>query len=167
MRKMTEENIKEAFAGESQAHIKYLAFAKKAEREGKPNVARLFQAAAFAEQVHADEHLRVLSGVASTEANLRTARAGEEFEAEEMYPAYMAVAQLQCEEKAQQSIHHAIEAEKLHRQLYDDAIAAVEAGDDFTGEQLVVCSMCGYTATGEAPERCPVCTAPKKYFSAF
>jgi rubrerythrin len=167
MRKMTEKNMQEAFAGESQAHIKYLAFAKKAEKEGKPNVARLFLAAAFAEEVHAKEHLRVLSGVGDTEENLKSARAGEEFEAEEMYPAYMAVAELQGEEKAQQAIHHAIEAEKLHRQLYDDALSAVQSGGDFTDEQLVVCSVCGYTATGEAPEHCPVCGAPKRLFKSF
>ena len=167
MKKMTEENIKASFAGESQAHVKYLSFADKAEKEGKPNVARLFSAAAFSEQVHAREHLRVLAGIGTTPENLVVAWAGEDFEVKEMYPAYLAVAELQEEEKAQQSIQHALEAEKTHRALYDEAKAVVAAGGDLGDDEIHVCSQCGYTGTGEAPERCPVCKAPKKYFRSF
>lgn len=167
MKKMTEENIKASFAGESQAHVKYIGFADKAEKEGKPNVARLFRAASFSEQVHALVHLRVMGGVGATEENLVTARGGEDFEVTEMYPAYIAVAELQGEEKAQQSMQHALEAEKTHRALYDKAKAVVEAGGDLGEDEMHVCSQCGYTGTGEAPERCPVCKAPKKYFRSF
>lgn len=167
MRKMTEDNLLASFAGESQAHVKYLAFAEKAEKEEKPNVARLFKAASFAEQVHANDHLKALKGVHDTAENLREARDGENFEVEEMYPAYLAVAELQEEKRAQNAIRHALEAEKLHRDLYDVAIEAVEGDGDMSDEQLVVCSQCGYTATGEAPDICPICSAPKKYFVSF
>ena len=167
MRKMTEENMKAAFAGESQAHIKYLAFADKADKEDRPNVARLFRAASFAEQVHALAHLRVLAGVGATADNLEAARGGEEFEIEEMYPAYLAVAELQEEKKAQVSIRHALEAEKRHLALYTEAKAAVAAGADLDADQIHVCGRCGYTGAGEAPERCPVCNAPQEQFQVF
>ncbi len=112
MKKMTEENVKASFAGESQAHVRYIGFVDKAEKEGKLNVARLFRAVAFSEQVHAREHLRVLAGVGTTSENIGAARAGEDFEVEEMYPAYLAVAELQQELKAQQSIERALDGGK-------------------------------------------------------
>jgi len=167
VRKVTRENLQASFAGESQAHVKYLSFADKAEKEGKPNVARLFAAAAFSEQVHAREHLRVLAGIGNTLENLQEAWAGENFEVEEMYPAYLAVAELQGEKQAQRTIQRALEAEKTHRALYEAAKAAVEAGEDLGEEQIHVCSQCGYTGTGEAPDRCPICGAPKEYFRSF
>jgi rubrerythrin len=167
MRKMTEENIQASFAGESQAHMKYLAFAEKAEKEDKPNVARLFRAAAFAEQIHAHDHLKVLKAVNDTAENLKEAQAGEDFEVTEMYPAYLAVAELEEEKRAQNAIRHAMEAEAYHRDLYGEALDAVASGGDFTDDKIVVCNQCGYVQTGEAPDRCPVCTAPKKYFEDF
>jgi len=167
MHQMTQENTKAAFAGESQAHMKYLNFAEKAAQEGKENVARLFRAASFAEQVHATGHLKVLEGIGSTSENLATAMAGENFEVEEMYPAYIAVAEKQGEDKAQKSFQYAIEAEKVHFDLYQKSKQAVDAGEDVALGDLWVCPYCGYTMEGEAPDRCPVCRALKKNFVKF
>lgn len=167
MRKMTEANVKDAFAGESQAHMKYAAFAKRAEEEGKPNISRLFQATSYSEKVHATQHLRVLEGVGETAQNLQEAIEGEGFEIAEMYPAYIAVAMEQDESEAQQSLNAALQAEKVHHTLYEKAQAAVGIGKDLDLEDLWVCSECGYTMVGEAPDRCPICTAPKKYFVSF
>jgi len=128
MHKMTEENLKAAFAGESQAHMRYLIFAEVAEREGKPNIARLFRAIAYAEQVHAQNHLWELSGIQDTPRNLAEAIAGEIFEVEEMYPAYDAVAELQGEKGAKRSIHYALEAEKIHARMYEKAKEAAAKG---------------------------------------
>jgi rubrerythrin len=167
MRKMTEENVKASFAGESQAHIKYLNFAEKAEGEGNANVGRLFRAASFAEQVHAGRHLAVLEGVGSSSENLAEAAAGEAFEVEEMYPAYIAVADEQAEDDALESFNHAMKAEAQHRDLYARAKTAVDGGSDVEFGDIQVCSGCGYTAEGEAPEKCPVCGAPRDAFVKF
>ncbi len=167
MRKMTEENLKGAFAGESQAHMKYLIFADKAEEEGRPNVARLFRAIAYAEQVHAANHLNVLGLMGSTSANLQVAIDGENFEVEEMYPAYRAVAELQGERRAIQSMNFALEAEKIHAGMYQKAKQAVDGGSDIKLGDVFICSVCGYTVEGEAPERCPVCGAVKNKFKKF
>ena len=167
MKKMTEKNLKDAFAGESQAHIKYLIFAKKAEEEGKPNVARLFRAIAFAEQVHAANHFKTLGDFGETAENLQAAIDGENFEVEEMYPAYDAVAKLQDEKGAIRSVHYAIEAEKIHSAMYIEARQAVKEGKDFDVGDVFICPVCGYTAEGNAPESCPVCGVPKKKFIKF
>jgi len=167
MRKMTEENLKAAFAGESQAHIRYLTFAEVAEREGKPNIARLFRAIAYAEQVHATNHLRELAGVKSAPENLAEAIAGETFEVEEMYPAYLAVAELQGEAGARRAIHYALEAEKIHARMYEKAKEAAEKGQDIELKTVYICPVCGYTVEGEAPEYCPVCGAPREKFKSF
>lgn len=167
MRKMTEENLKAAFAGESQAHVKYAAFADRAEREGLTNVARLFRAASFAEQVHATKHLMALQGIGGTADNLAAAIAGETFEVEEMYPAYNAVAELQGEPAALKSMQRALEAEKVHAALYAKAREAAASGRDAEIGTVVVCQACGYTAEGEAPDRCPLCGAPRERFSKF
>lgn len=167
MKKMTEQFLKDAFAGESQAHMKYLNFADKADEEGKANVARLFRAASYSEQVHASGHLEVLSGLGDTATNLAAAMGGEGFEIDEMYPAYLAVAEEQGEEEAKVSFHNAYEAEKVHHEWYGKAKAAVEGGGDLEVGTIWVCSACGYTMVGEAPNRCPVCTAPKKFFEEF
>lgn len=167
MRKMTEQNLKDAFAGESQAGMKYLAFAKKAEEEGKTNIARLFTAISFAEQVHAHNHLRVLEGVGNTEENLQAAIDGENFEVEEMYPAYDAVAKLQDEKGAIRSVHFAIEAEKIHAAMYAEAKEAAKLGKDAEIGELYICPVCGYTAEGEAPDNCPVCNIKKERFVKF
>ncbi|HOB51140.1 MAG TPA: rubrerythrin family protein [Acidobacteriota bacterium] len=168
MKKMTEENLKAAFAGESQAHMKYLAFSRKAEAEGKPNVARLFAAASYAEQVHATAHLRVLKGVGGTADNLGAAMAGEAFEVEEMYPAYIAAADAQEEKAAKTAFHRAMDAEVVHHQLYSRAKQAVEAGRDAEIGPVWVCEACGHTVEGtEPPDQCPLCQARKDKYVRF
>ena len=167
MAKMTEDNLRSAFAGESQAHMRYLAFAARAEREQKPNVSRLFRAIAYAEEVHATNHLRTLGGIQSTSDNLKAAIDGENFEVEEMYPAYLAVARLQGQDQAQRSMNYAFEAEKIHSQLYSEAKGTVDAGRDLALEKIFVCSVCGHVALGEAPERCPICNARKESYRGF
>jgi rubrerythrin len=167
MKEMTKENLKEAFAGESQAHMKYLAFSARAERDGKPNIARLFQAIAHAEQVHAINHLKELGGVGDTAANLEAAIAGESFEVDEMYAAYLEVAELQGEQGAKRSMVYAIEAEKIHADMYADAKKAAEAGEDIEIGQVYICPVCGFTHIGAPPDRCPVCKAKKELFKAF
>jgi rubrerythrin len=167
MRKMTEENLKASLAGESQAHIKYLAFSAKADKEGKPNIGRLFQAISYAEQVHATNHLRELGGIGDTVANLTAAIGGEIFEVEEMYAAYLEVADAQGEKGAQRSMTYAIEAEKIHANLYSDAKKDAEAGKDAEIGKIYVCPVCGFTHIGEPPDRCPVCNTKKDVFKAF
>jgi len=166
MKKMTEQNLKEAFAGESQAHMKYLAFAQKAEAEGKSNIAKLFRATAFAEQVHAINHLRVLGEIGTTEENLQSGVEGEDFEVEEMYPAYDAVAKLQQEKGAIRTIHYAIEAEKIHSSFYSKAKQKIKENKDIDLENIYICPVCGYTAE-EAPDSCPVCRTKKEKFVEF
>jgi len=167
MRKMTEENLKAAFAGESQAHMKYLAFSARAEREGFANVARLFKAISHAEQIHATSHLRTLRSIGKTSANLETAIEGETFEVDEMYPAYLSVAELQKEKGAQVSMNYALEAEKTHAGLYTEAKETVDAGEDMEVGDIFICGVCGYTVTEEAPDVCPVCQAAKDKFIKF
>jgi rubrerythrin len=167
MKEMTRENLSASFAGESQAHMKYLAFAAQAEKEGKLNIARLFRAIAFAEQVHAINHLKELRGVGDTVANLETAIAGENFEVDEMYAAYLSVAEAQGEKGAQRSMTYAIEAEKIHAVMYADAKKAAEMGEDVEIGEVAICPICGYTHIGEPPDRCPVCNVKKERFKAF
>jgi rubrerythrin len=167
MEKTTETNLQAAFAGESQAHMKYLNFADKAEKEGLPNVARVFQAASFSEQIHASNHLRTLEGIQGTIANLDGAFGGETFEIEHMYPDYMAVAEKQGEKKALRSMNAALEAEKVHAKLYSAAKQSVAAGKDVATVDIWVCTACGFTMEGEPPEACPVCKAPKSKFRKF
>ena len=167
MRKMTEANLKDAFAGESQAHMKYLAFADKAEREGYPEAARLFTAIAYAERVHAINHLKQLGGIGDTVTNMGEAMGGENFENTEMYPAYEAVAKLQGEKGALRSIFYALEAEKIHEVMYGDAAETIKAGTDLPAQKVFVCSICGHTIFGEAPDRCPICKAVKAKYKEF
>ena len=167
MKEMTKANLSAAFAGESQAHMKYLAFADIAEREGFPNVARLFRAASFAEQMHATAHLRALSGTGATVANLEAAIGGETFEVNEMYPAYLAVAKAQEEKGAIQSMERAFEAEKVHAQLYTRAKESAAAKKDLDLSAVFVCEVCGWTVEGAAPDKCPICGAPGKRFRKF
>ncbi|MGQ9599832.1 MAG: rubrerythrin family protein [Anaerolineae bacterium] len=167
MKAMTHENLQSALAGESQAHLKYLAFAEKAEKEGKANIARLFQAIAYAEQVHAVNHLKELGGVGDTVANLEAAIQGETFEVDEMYPAYLEVAEAQEEKGAYRSMSYAIEAEKIHAKLYAQAKQAAAAGQDLEFDRVYICPVCGFTHIGEPPDRCPVCNALKKTFKVF
>jgi len=167
MHKMTQANLEAAFAGESQAHMKYLIFADKAEREGFPNVARLFKAIAYAEQVHATNHFKALKNLGQTAANLEAAIGGETYEVEEMYPAFLAVAELQEEKAAVRSNSWALETEKIHAGMYGAAKAAVETGKDAEVGQVYVCPVCGWTGEGEPPDRCPLCGAKKEKFVAF
>lgn len=167
MKKMTEDNVKAAFAGESQAHMKYLAFAGAAERESLPNVARLFRAASFSEQVHATNHLNAMAGVGKTAANLGAAIDGETFEVAEMYPAYIAVANDQQEKVPVWWFNAALAAEKVHAGLYTKAKESVAAGRDLGYLPVHVCGQCGFTVEGEAPDKCPVCGAAKDRFTRF
>lgn len=167
MHDMTKTNLEAAFAGESQAHMKYLIFADQAEKDGFPNVARTFRAAAFAEQVHATGHFKVLKKLADTSTNLQAGIDGETFEVEEMYPAYLAVAELQDEAGASRSTRWAMEAEKVHAVMYQDAKAAVDSQQDIKAEQIYVCPVCGWTGVGEPPDNCPICNGKKELFKIF
>jgi rubrerythrin len=167
MKEMTKDNLKAAFAGESQAHMKYLAFSAQAAKEGKSNIARLFKAIAFAEQVHAISHFKELGGIGDTAANLQSAIDGENFEVDEMYAAYLEVAELQGERTAKRSMRYAIEAEKIHAEMYGEAKEAAEAGEDVKIGDVYVCPVCGFTHTGELPERCPVCNLKSEKFLKF
>lgn len=167
MKKMTETFLQDAFAGESQAHMKYLAFSEIAEREGFPNVAKLFKAIAYAEQVHATNHARNLGLINKTADNLQAAMDGENFEVDEMYAAYDAVAKLQGEKGAEKSIHYAISAEKIHAEMYDDAKKKVVAGKDIEVDDIHICPVCGFTHVGTPPDICPVCSVSKDKFKKF
>jgi len=167
MRKMTEENVKAALAGESQAHIKYLAFADKATADKLPNIARAFKAAAYSEQIHATNHLKTLRGIGTTADNLNVARAGENFEVEEMYPAYINVAEAQGEKLAITFLNYAFEAEKVHGEIYKRAQETVAKGQDLPAGPIHVCGVCGFTMEGIAPDKCPVCGSPKDKFTTF
>ncbi len=157
----TEENLKEAFAGESQANRKYLAFAKKAEDEGFRAVAKLFRAAAEAETVHAHNHLRELKGIKGTRENLEQAISGESHEFQSMYPAMIAEARTEGNKTAERSFHIANEVEKVHAALYRKALDNLGKNEDV---DYYVCRVCGYTAEREGPEVCPVCGAKKVAF---
>ena len=167
MHKMTQQNLQAAFAGESQAHMKYIIFADVAEKEGRPNIARMFRAIAYAEQVHATNHLRVLGGIHKTPENLGVALGGETFEIEEMYPVYNEDAKFQGEKEAEKSTHYALEAEKIHAQMYKEAKDMVSKDKDIELKDVYICDICGYTVEGEAPEYCPVCGAKQKVFKKF
>ena len=167
MKKMTEENVKAALAGESQAHVKYAAFAWKADAESLPNVARTFKANSYAEQIHASNYVKILGALGSTKDNLQAALGGETFEIEEMYPVYVATAQSQGEKAPETYFNYALAAEKVHAGMYRAASEAVAAGRDIAFKPLHVCSVCGFTMEGEAPDKCPVCGTPKDKFVPF
>ncbi len=167
MREMTKANLTNAFAGESQAHMRYLIYADQAEKDGKPKVANLFRAIAHAERVHATNHFKTLGELGDTVANLASGVDGEHFEIYEMYPAYDAVANLQDEKAALRSIHYALEAEKIHEKMYEDAGQVVSGGDDISIEKVYICPVCGHTAAHEAPDKCPGCGAPKEKYREF
>jgi len=167
MRKMTEQNVKDALAGESQAHIKYLAFSEKAAAENLPNVARAFKASSFSEQVHATNHLKTLAGIGTTAENLASAVGGENFEVEEMYPAYINVAELQKEKTAGFFLNAAMAAEKVHASIFKKAKGAADKDGDLDAKPIHVCTVCGFTMEGVAPENCPICGAPKEKFVTF
>jgi len=165
--RMTESNLQSSFAGESQAHMRYLIFADRAEKEGYANLARLFRAIAYAEQVHATNHYKELGAINSSAENLRVAIDGESYEVNEMYPAYLAVAQLQGEKGAQRSMGYALEAEKIHAQMYKEAKEAAAKGVDRELGAIYICQICGHTVEGEPPEKCPVCGAKRQRYVKF
>lgn len=159
----TLDNMKDAFAGESQANQKYRAFAKKAEREGFQNVARLFRTAAEAERIHAEGHLGAMEGIGSTADNLKAAIEGETYEYKEMYPPMFEQATAE-EHKAKRMFGYALEAEAVHARLYALALEAVLAGKDLTETDFYLCPICGYIEFGKPTEACPVCgSKPEKF----
>jgi rubrerythrin len=160
----TQSNLEAAFAGESQASRKYLAFAAKAAAEGHPQIAKLFRAAAEAETVHAHAHLRVMNGVADTKQNLQAAQEGEEHEFQEMYPAFIQEAEAEGNRAAVISFRNAMTVEKIHFDLYGKALAALMAAQDPPSASIHVCAICGNTVEGAVPDKCPVCGAPKSKF---
>jgi rubrerythrin len=153
----TESDLKAAFAGESQANRKYLAFAKKAEQEGFNNVARLFRTAAEAETIHALGHLNALDGVKSTAENLRAAMEGETYEYTEMYPPMLDMA-LKENHKAKRMFGFAAKAEAVHAQLYKLASEAVAQGKDLSETKFYLCPVCGHIELGNPPDVCPICS---------
>jgi rubrerythrin len=157
----SEKNLQEAFAGESQANRKYLAFSKKADREGYPQVAKLFRAAAEAETVHAHAHLRTLGGINKTADNLKEAIAGETHEFKNMYPEMIEAAQAEGNKAAERSFTYANEVEKVHADLYQKALDNL---DNLEETDYYVCSVCGYTCENEPPDVCPVCNAKASAF---
>lgn len=156
------DDLMTAFAGESQANRKYLAYAKKAEDEGHAQVARLFRAVAHAETIHALNHFRFAGEIGSTEENLKTAADGENYESTEMYPAFMKDAEAENDARSLKSFHWANEAEKVHEILYREALASLSN----TSEEYdyFICPVCGYTEKRSAPENCPVCGVPGARF---
>lgn len=159
----TESNLKEAFAGESQAFQKYTSFAEAADREGLPNIARLFRTTAQAERVHAAGHLAALDQVGPTLDNLKAAIAGETWEFEEMYPPMLQLAEKEGH-KARRMFGYAVEAEQVHARLYARALEAAERGEDLAETRFFLCPVCGHIEFGAAPERCPTCKLPAAKF---
>lgn len=157
----TESNLWEAFAGESQANRKYLAFAEKADKEGNSQAAKLFRAAAYAETVHAHAHLRALKAIGDTAANLQEAIKGETHEFKNMYPEMIATAEAEENKAAHRTFTYANEVEKIHAELYQKALDNLENLEEC---DYYVCTVCGYTCENEAPEKCPVCGANHRAF---
>ena len=158
------ENLEVAFAGESQANRRYLFFAQKADDESQPVIARLFRAAADAETVHARNHLKAMGGIGSTKDNLEVAIGGEHHEFTEMYPGFIEQAKAEGNNDAELTFNWANKVEKIHHRLYQKALEDLEAGKGMKDEPYYVCQGCGYTVAGEAPERCPICGAPRSMF---
>lgn len=178
---MTADNLKSAFGGESMAHMRYLQWGEAAKKEGFPNVQNLFKAVAYAEQVHAGNHFRELRkevgeasvtagagfGMTNTSENLQGAIDGENYEVAQMYPAFIAVADMQAEKGSIRSFQFALEAEKTHAALFTAAKEAVDAGKDYDEATVHVCDICGYTLVGELEDDCPVCKAKTTMFTTF
>lgn len=157
----TETNLQNAFAGESQANRKYLAWAKKAEQEGFKQIAKLFRAVAEAETIHAHSHLKELGGIKSTKENLEAAIAGEVFEFQKMYPQMIQEAQAEGNKNAVRTFTFANEVEKVHADLYKKALAEIGKNGD---ADYYVCAICGHTVENEPPDECPVCKAKKQLY---
>jgi rubrerythrin len=160
----TDENLQEAFAGESQANRRYLFFASKADKEGYPQIARLFRAAAEAETVHARNHFNAMDGVGSTKANLNAGVIGEHQEFTGMYPRFIEQAKIDQYRRAEVTFDWANKVEEIHHGLFQAALKALDAGETIKDESIFVCQGCGNTVEGEAPEKCPICGAPRSAF---
>ena len=160
----TEKNLQEAFAGESQANRRYLFFAEKADKEGQPQVAKLFRAAAEAETVHARNHFNAMDGVGSTRENLLAASIGEHHEFTRMYPPFIEKAEAENNKRAKVTFELANEVEKIHHGHFEEALKALEASQKLKEGPYFVCQVCGNTVLGAAPDRCPVCGAPSSRF---
>ncbi len=159
----TQDNLKTAFAGESQANQKYRAFAKKAEQEGFVNIAKLFNTTAEAERIHAEGHFKALDGVGSTAENLEAAISGETYEFEQMYPPMLEQA-VKEDHKAKRMFKFAVEAEAVHAELYARALAAVKEGKDLDVSDIYLCPICGFIEFGEPTGKCPICNNPAANF---
>ncbi|HAS53273.1 MAG: rubrerythrin [Nitrospirae bacterium GWC2_57_13] len=160
----TDKDLQDAFAGESQANRKYLAFSKKAEQEGHKRAAKMFRAAAAAETIHAHSHLRELGGIKSTRENLDEAINGESYEFQSMYPAMIEDARSEGRQGALRSFEYANAVEKIHAALYRKVLDSIEKDKGRESEDFHVCQVCGYTVEGEAPDECPVCKSKKQAF---
>ncbi len=160
----TNENLKEAFAGESQANRRYLAYAQKAESEGYPEIAKLFRAAAEAETVHALAHLRVTGDVRSTRENLDEAMKGESYEFKQMYPRFIEEARDEQNKAALASFQNAMAVEQVHFSLLNEAANALAQGKDLPSRNIFICTVCGDTVVDSVPDKCPVCGAGKDKF---
>ncbi len=160
----TDENLQEAFAGESQANRRYLFFADKAEKEGYPQATRLFRAAAEAETIHARNHLAAMDGVGSTRDNLMAGAIGEHYEFTRMYPPFIEQAESENNKRAQRTFEYANEVEQVHHKYFEAGIKAFDAGQQLKDEPYFVCQVCGNTVAGEAPEKCLICGAPMSKF---
>ncbi len=159
------ENLAAAFAGESQANRKYLAFAKKADEDGFPQVAKLFRAAAEAETIHAHAHLRVMGGIKTTIENLEEGIAGEAHEFKDMYPGFLATAQEEGNKPAEFSFKNALAVEEIHHSLYEKALEVVKGGGDLPEGKIYVCPVCGNTVENDVPDICPVCNVSGDKFT--
>jgi rubrerythrin len=160
----TSDNLQDAFAGESQASRKYLYFAEKADEEGHKQIARLFRAASEAETVHARNHLKVMQGIKATKDNLLAAIGGENYEFTKMYPDFMKQADAEGNKKAKDSFELANKVEQIHHRLYQEVLGMLEKSQAIAEKPIYVCQVCGNTVEDEAPEKCPICGAPKKMF---
>lgn len=181
MNQMTSDNLRSAFGGESQAHMRYLIWGDVAEKEGFPNVKRLFHATSDAERVHATLHFKALRdvsgdfavtsmagfGINSTSENLEGAKNGEIFESTQMYPAYIAVAEMQDEKEAVKAMKYAVAAEKVHAERYQTAKDAVDSGKDLDVEKIILCPVCGYITFDDSEEVCPICGTKKAAFVEY
>jgi len=159
----TQENLKEAFAGESQANRKYLAFADQAAKDGLPNIAKLFRTTAEAETIHATAHLRAMDGVGTTADNLQAAIDGETYEYTEMYPPMLEKAEAEGH-KAKRMFGFAVQAEAVHAALYAQALKATKEGKDLDVGEIYLCPICGHIEFGQAPASCPICSTKGEKF---
>jgi len=163
----TKENLMAAFAGESQANRKYLAFARKAEKDGYKNIGRIFQAIAEAETIHALKHFEIAGKIGDTLENLQAAAEGEHYEFSEMYPEFIKAANEEGQEKAVQTFEYANAAEKVHGGIFNELKTTVAKGSDADDKEVYLCPVCGWVGFDPVPDKCPICNTAKKAFKIF